>query len=99
MNHTSKNMEHSGVESNVNYDNLVQEVLEENICQWPRDCLFDILVKNVAAFCLGSRILSEAKLKSFGSMALVEEISRLPSIDSVTWLLVITLTQIYDEKE
>jgi hypothetical protein len=32
-------------------------------------------------------------------MVLAEEIARQPSIDSVVWLLVITLTQIYHEKE
>ena len=43
--------------------------------------------------------LSEAKLKSFWLMALAEEISRQPSDDSVLWLLVLTLMEIYDEKE
>jgi hypothetical protein len=59
----------------------------------------------VAAFCpcLTSplhkkRNLSEAKLKSFGLMTLAE-ISRQPNIDSVLWLLVVTLMQIYNEKE
>ena len=32
-------------------------------------------------------------------MALAEEISRQPSDDSVLWLLVLTLMEIYDEKE
>ena len=32
-------------------------------------------------------------------MALAEEISRQPSIDSVMWLLVVTLMQIYNEEE
>lgn len=30
---------------------------------------------------------------------LIEEISRQPSIDCVTWLLVVPLMQIYNEKE
>ena len=32
-------------------------------------------------------------------MSLAEEISRQPSIDSVVWLLMVTLVQIYHEKE
>lgn len=42
---------------------------------------------------------SEAKLKCLGLMALAEKISRQPSIDSVTRFLVVTLVQIYNEKE
>lgn len=41
----------------------------------------------------------EAKLKSLGLMALAEKISRQPSVGSVTWFLVVTLVQIYKEKE
>ena len=43
--------------------------------------------------------LSVATLKSFEIMELAEEISRQPSIDSVMWLLVVTLMQIYNDKE
>jgi hypothetical protein len=46
-----------------------------------------------------SQNLHEAKLKSFGLISFAEEISRQPNIDSVTWLVVITLMQIYNEKE
>lgn len=40
-----------------------------------------ILAKDVTTFCPHPKNLPEAKLKSFGLMALAEEISRLPSID------------------
>jgi hypothetical protein len=43
--------------------------------------------------------LPEDKLKNFESIALAEEISKHPSIDSVMWLLVASLMQIYTEKE
>ena len=51
------------------------------------------MAKNVAAFCPCPKTLPEAKLKSFGLMALAEEISR-QSIHSVSWLLMATLIQI-----
>ena len=44
----------------------------------------DILLKNVAAFCHHSKYMPEAKLKSFGTMALAEEISRQPNIDCIS---------------
>lgn len=40
----------------------------------------------------------ENKLKSFELIALGEDISIQPSIDSVVWLLIITLMQIYIKK-
>jgi hypothetical protein len=43
--------------------------------------------------------LPEAKLKSYGLMALAVEISKQPSIDQVAWLLMTTLRQIYNEME
>ena len=42
--------------------------------------------------------LSEAKFQSLGLMVLAGEISTQPMIGCVTWLLVITLMQIYKEK-
>lgn len=56
-----------------------------------------ILVKNVAPFCSCPRSLLEAKLNSFG-LILLTEISRQSNVDSVMWLLVMTLTQIYNDK-
>lgn len=38
-------------------------------------------------------------LKSFGLISLTKETSEQPSIDSVMWLLVVTLMKIYNEKE
>ena len=66
---------------------------------FPRDCSCDILVKKVAAFCSCPKSLFEAKMKSFGLILLAEEISKQCSIDSVMWLLVLTLMKIYNEKE
>lgn len=61
----------------------------------------DILTKkkNEAAFFPCPRNLPEVKLRSIGLISLVEEISRQPYIDSITWLLVSILTQVYGEKE
>jgi hypothetical protein len=52
----------------------------KNISNWPRDNFYDILVKNVAAFCPCPKNLPEAKLKSFGLVTLEKENSRQPSI-------------------
>ena len=46
-----------------------------------------------------SKHLHDTKLKSSGLVSFAEEISRLPNIDSVMWLLVITLMLICNEKE
>ena len=58
----------------------------KNIIGRPRDHFYDILAKNVAAFCpcLVCLILNW----TFGLMSLAEEISRQPSIDCVIWLLI-----------
>lgn len=53
----------------------------------------------MAVLCPSLKNLLEADLKSFGLIKLAEEISKQPSIDFVTWLLVFTLMQIYNEKE
>ena len=57
------------------------------------------MAKNVAGFCSCKKNLPEAKLKSFGLIALAKEMSKQPSNDSVMWLLVFTLMQIYNETE
>ena len=66
---------------------------------WPRNQACDILMKNVAAFCSLPEHLPEAKGKSFRLILLAEEILKQPSIDSVVWLLVITLVKIHGGKE
>lgn len=58
-------------------DMRVVEVSEgESINNWSRDDSCDILANNMAAFCLCSKNLSEAKLISNGQIFLVGEISR-----------------------
>lgn len=51
------------------------------------------------SFTIVQKDLPEAKLENFKLMALAEESSRQPSIDSVLWLLVVTLRQVYNEME
>ena len=48
-------------------------------------------MKNVAAFCPYLKSLPEAKVKSFRVIPLAEEVSKQPSIDFATWLLVLCL--------
>lgn len=63
----------------------VQDVSEENTSNWARE------------YSCPDR-LPEAKLKSIRLISLVV-ISRQPNMDSVTWLLVIIIVQVYNEKE
>lgn len=69
-----------------------QEISKRNnISKWPRVYSCDISAKNVVALYPLPKNLPEAILKSSGPISLTEEISRQPSIDCVTWLLVINL--------
>ena len=68
-----------------------------NMCL--RECSCEVLVNNLAVSCPCPKKLLEAKVKDFGLILLGEEISKQPKIDSVTWLLVVTLMKIYNEKE
>lgn len=61
-----------------------------NISNWARTHSCDVLGKNVVAFCPCPINIPEIELKSFGLISLSEEISF--NIDSVTGLLVISLT-------
>ena len=56
-------------------------------------------MKKVAAFCPCLKSLLETKVNSFGLTVLAEEISKQPSLDSLVWILVVTLMKIYNEKE
>jgi hypothetical protein len=47
----------------------------KNISKWPRDHSHDNLAKNVTTFCPCSKNLPETKLKTFGLVALANEIS------------------------
>lgn len=49
-----------------------------------RNCSYNILVKNVAAFCPCLKSLFETTMKRFG-IALRKEISKKQSIDSALW--------------
>lgn len=53
MGHPNKNMEDSGPEGDLNSGCLTQEVSErKNFSMMLRHCSCDILLKNLAAFCL-----------------------------------------------
>ena len=85
----------------MNSRSLDQEVSgKNNISICPRDQSCVILAKNGAAFLLLSKKknLSGAKLKSFTLRTLTEEISKQPNIDHIAWLLVASLSQIYNER-
>lgn len=56
-------------------------------------------MKNVNDFSSSLKNLPEAKLKSFGEMALTQEISTQPSIEFIIRISVATLIHIFNEKE
>lgn len=58
-----------------------------------------MLVKSWPASCLCPSNLPEAKVKSRGLVSPVEAISRQHNIESVTWLILISLKQICNEKD
>lgn len=58
-----------------------------------------VLTKNMAAFCPCPKNLLRAKFKSYGLNSWVGQISRQPNINSIMWLLIITLIHVYSEKE
>jgi hypothetical protein len=58
---------------------------------WLRDCFGDILVKNVAAFCPYPKSLLKAKVNRIILIALAKKISKETGINSVVWLLKLTL--------
>ena len=64
---------------------------------WARDCSCGVLTTNMAAFCPCPKSLSKAKVRRVLDKFHWQRISKQPSSDSVVWLLVFTLTKIYNE--
>jgi hypothetical protein len=58
---------------------------------WHKECFCRILVKNMAAFCHCSKNLPEVKVKRPRLIALKKEVSKQPGINSVLWLLKLSL--------
>lgn len=58
--------------------------------------IYDILAKNIVVFSSCLKNLPEAKWKNFELIVLTKEISIQPNVDSIVWLLVITLMQVYN---
>lgn len=75
MGHLNRNMEDIGVNGDLNSVGLAQEASAEKFSMFPRDCFLYILMRTVAMFCHGMKILPEAKVKRFIEIALREEIS------------------------
>ena len=58
MGHIKRNMGDRGTKSYLNCQGLIQEVPEEkSLSMLPRDHFCNVLVKNVAVFCLSSKNL------------------------------------------
>jgi hypothetical protein len=73
----SRNMEDFVTESDLSCLDLAQKVSVKNFNIWPRDCFCGILVKNVAAFCLCLRSVSEANVKRLRLIADKEKVSEI----------------------
>lgn len=76
-----------------------QEASEKNFIMLLKNYSCYILVRKMAAICPCLKSLPDFKVKSFGLITLVEEISKQPSIDSVSWLQVLMLMKIYNKKK
>ena len=77
MGHPSRNVEDIGSKSNLNCGCLVLKVSTEKFfSMWQTECFLDVLVKNVAAFCLYPNSLPETKVKTFIFIALTKDISK-----------------------
>lgn len=75
MKNTRRSKEERNSESNVDYDSPSQDFSEKkNINEWPRNHSFDIFPKMDDGFHPCSKNLPEVKLKSVGSMAIVDVI-------------------------
>lgn len=100
MVHPSRDME-DNAEGSVNCRVPAQEVSEgkDITSKWPKDHSCNILAKNGATFCSFPKSLPGAKLKSFWINGVCRGGFKTASVDSVLWLLVITLMQTYHEKQ
>lgn len=73
-NQSSKTLEDSSAESNVDFGGPVQEVSEEsNIGHWERGHTCDIFTKNPDVFCPCPNNLPEVKLKNNGLISLAKK--------------------------
>lgn len=64
--HTTRNMKESGPEGYVNCKSSSPEDAEENdISIWPRDSSYDILARNISAFCHCCKNIPKAQMKSY----------------------------------
>lgn len=92
--HCSRSLEDSSAVSCADYGRLSSRGLrrkKKTISNWARDHFCDVLAIYMAAFC------PCPKLESKGLMSLTEEILRQSNIDTVAWLIVIILMQVYSE--
>ena len=91
--HASRSLEDNNAETSV--ENVSAG---NNISNWARDYLCDVLAKNVSAFCPCPKNLLETKLNCLLQISLAEEISTQTNMNSVMWCLVVTLIWVYNEK-
>lgn len=75
-------------------DTKLKKFLRGIILETRLEITHGILAKNIATFCLYLKNMREDQLSS--RLICLIEVSRQPNIDSVIWLLVITLMQIYN---
>lgn len=91
IDHTIKSMENRVAKHYLNYWGFTQKV-SEKFSMLPIDHSCDILVTSL-------KNLTKTKVKNFGLILFSEDISKQSSIESVLWFLVVTLMNIYNEKQ
>ena len=91
VDHPGRNEKDSGAECDVSCAALAPEVSEEwNFTVLPRSHSQDVLVKNVATFCL----IPEAKVKRFRLIELRKEVTEKPCIDFIFWFTLMNMKSV-----
>ena len=99
MGHTSGSMEDSGAEVISTVGVWLKRFQRRGILICGLKTVLVIVWWRMRLVLPLSKNLPEAKVKSFELIALAEEISKQPSIDTVVWSLVSILIKIYNDKD
>lgn len=73
--------------------------IKDFISNWTRGYLCNTLLSNLAILCRYHKKLPEAKVENSGLISLEWNVSTECGIDSVEWLLIISLLCVYNKKK
>lgn len=97
MGHTISSMDEDGVDNNLKCGEQVQVISEKKFCMLNKNHCY-ILVKEVADICPCLKSLHDAEMKNSELILLGEEILKQSNMDSVMWILVLSLMKICNER-